>query len=141
MEVLDKLAEAPPTDKVIESLKPEIGTWHTTYTVGYLTATGMITGCGLMQVNGLYNYAGHAAKNIKKDFEALKVLVGQKQGNQYKCRTLIATMGNYAGDSAMLDMIASLGFKEIAHYINAAHEYSGEIGSTTDWQKLFIHTW
>src|SRR6185369_16621960 len=99
MEVLDKIAE-PALVSTIDKIGPvpaKIGTWHGSHTAGFLTATGTVTGCGLMQLYGIYNYApsnfGTAVasniqreNNLKRDLESLKKLCGQKEGNQYKCR-------------------------------------------------------
>jgi hypothetical protein len=130
--------------------------YHGTFREGVWTVTGLITGCGLMQISGLEHATNPQAKpaleKLKKRLEEdasspLWLRRGQFIAKPLKCRTLIGTLGSTYYNSDMchiygdiLCAIKDLGFICVATYKNASH-----IGLSFDkkksQQKLFILKW
>jgi hypothetical protein len=136
--------------------------WHGTFREGIWTVTGLITGCGLMQISGLEHacnpQAAAALKKLKKRLEKdasspqwLKGRSGFGSPKPLKCRTLIGTLGSYYyGDihvhihvriyGDILGALKDLGFECLCVYPNASHIGLGFDESKSQ-QKLFMLQW
>lgn len=111
------------------------GLYHGRIQVGHLTAIGLISGCGIMQLTGNMYLCNVNFEAESINFENLKAKISKKELSN-PCRTLIATFGNTFYSKECYPLFLKLGFKLLIEYQNAAHPYSPK-----DTQRLFILTW
>lgn len=128
--------------------------YHGTFHEGIWTVTGLITGCGLMQISGLeYAKNPQAAPALEK----LKLRLAEDASSPrwlrtsgakpLKCTTLIGTLGSSYYNPSMeciygdiLGAIKDLGFECLRVYPNASHIGLGLSPSKSE-QKLFMLQW
>lgn len=110
-----------------------------------LTICGMITGCGIAQINGissLPSFVGQAdayKDDVKKEFlqhlkDYSETVYNSGQGSTGGPTTFVATLGCHDYHKDTHATMVEIGFKEVAKYDNNAHKGRGHN------QKLYVIT-